>query len=269
MICCCNTQSILVIVGFQRKNFGGSIGNASFAALDGATGSVLWYYDLGITSAGSTALPYIPGRPLIDSSGNIYLPIFGLTAASGLGGKFSSSRLLKFDKTGALLWTYDPGDSTADCQQGASIGFANFQVAGACFDSSGNIVWGRFCSDTTNYNYAYKVDTSGSLVTTYSTHGTGFGGLADATLITGSNTGPVARIALDASDNVYWVAPNDRNRIVKVNSSGAFQSATGLGLGNYAGVAGTDQTAGIANSLVCDTTNSKLFIGIASSIVSA
>lgn len=252
MICCC-TGGQIIVVTFRRMTIGG--GSNTIVALDG-TGAVLWYYDTGLTSGGSE---YIAGRAIIDASGNVYVAIFGLTTAS-----HSSSRLLKLNKSGVLQWTYDPGDSTSGCGITAASN-PTFMISGCAFDSSGNIVFGRFCSSGTAFVYAVKVDTSGNHVADYSTHNMGFGGLADGAVILGGNAGPTTAIALDASDNVYWIEPFARGRLMKVNSSGTFQSSVLPTMS--AGTAGTDNTIGTGWALVCDKTNAKLFWSVASTIV--
>lgn len=260
--CCCGTAiaaNVLVAVGFQRIAIPDSgipgtatIGNEqTIAAFDGATGAVLWYYDLGFRFANR---PYVPGRILVDSSGNVYV-----TSIEALGGN-QVNILNKFNKSGVLQWQYDPGPSTA--------GGAN-RVNGICFDSAGNIIFGIHNSDAVNFNYALKISPAGALLFSYSTHGTGFpGGFADGALTTGTGiglTGAPGSIAVDASDNLYWVAPVNRTQLVSVTSTGAFRYV--YQPVNSVGVVGTSTTTLFLSDLMCDKTNSKLYIQRAASVL--
>lgn len=266
---CCGgptpTSKVMCVATFLRINIPGSgptpgtstDDNQTIAAFDGTSGTVLWYYDTGFTSSGNL---YIPGRAIIDSAGNVYVAINGIA-----GGSSISTKLLKLDKTGTLQWTYDPGASTLSSgytSTGAQLN-ATYLISGICFDSAGNIVFTRYCSDATNFIYAVKVDPTGALVQNYSTHNTGFGGFADgASLTGGSRLGPPGTLVADASDNLYWIDVNLRARIFSVDSSGNFRYQF-LPTTAY-GVATVNATTSLCFSLLCDTTNHKIYIGRAS-----
>ena len=220
---------------------------------------ILWYYDTGQTAAAGTN--YVAGRPLIDSSGNVYVPVVGRKT-----GTTSDHFLLKFNSAGVLQWTYDPGDT-------GNLGiteanYATNMVGGTCFDNSGNIIWGHDLSDTTNYYYATSVSPSGSLVTRYgATTANGFGGGAGTFYFNNSGAGgtcALSSIACDASNNLYWIAPVNFHQIAKVSSTGAFVSANTLV--DATGTGGTDGTTSTGTSLIADVANSKLFFGRASVI---
>lgn len=243
MICCCTGGAAqqLVVVCFDRQSFSGT--QKSVIALDG-TGTEVWHYDLGLDSASN---PFFGGRPSIDSSGNVYIPYMGVlttgftpTCASGM---------VKLDKTGALVWNYSVSGTITLSSTGFGSTVIFDMMNTSFFDSSGNIVFtiaGRRGSDGA---FAIKLNTSGSVVTTYTDSG------YPAITVAGING--TKSLAIDSSDNLLFITGDSARRtLIKTNSAGTYQSkfnptpsSAGTGHGLDAGISG----------LAIDAANGKVY----------
>jgi hypothetical protein len=147
------------IAGYTRGSLGGpSAGQDDYflAKYDGS-GALLWTRQAG-TSAGDRGL-----RVAVDAAGNAY--VAGVTNGS-LGGPSAGTNdyfLVKYDASGALLWTRQAGSPGTDVGHGVAVdGAGNAYIAGfteglpgggpyagsydaflAKYDASGAVLWTR------------------------------------------------------------------------------------------------------------------------------
>lgn len=239
LICCCtSTTQTLVVVGHQRTSISGT--NYTLSVYDGS-GAVQWRKDFGTTTAGN---PSLPGRPVIDSSGNIYVPYGGkdgniFNPELGVNQTAATYGMRKYDKAGTLQWDTSIakgryGIHNATCARMLSTG--NIAMSHGFMLSGGKLQL-----------FMTVLDTTGAIVTQF--------GYRDATW--GWSAGAIAAIGtamafpfdVDGSDNYFMCfdasASISFNGIIKLNSSGVYQTHN-------------ISLTGSVDSVVYDLTHSKL-----------
>lgn len=180
-------------------------------------GNIVWQRSVSFSSFTSSCFL------AVDSSGNVYCYVAGYNS-----GSTSFPVLVKYDQNGNLLWqrkVNTAGDSsgthkivigiTGDIY--ISTGMLDTKLVQiAKYNSSGTMIWNRLLSVASGLNQ-------------------------------------VRDMTIDASDNIYLIAQtgstgNHRSNVVKYNSSGAFQFANQVYLGN---TAPSQITVGSDGSIYC------------------
>jgi len=200
-----------------------STGNITTVAGNGTAG---YSGDGGPAASASLSNPY---GVAVDGSGNIYI------AAS------IDHRIRKVDAAGVITTVAGNGTQGYSGDGGAAASASLNQPTGAAVDASGNI----YIADQNN-NRIRKVDASTGNITTFAGNGSqtysGDGGPASSATLYYP-----ARMAVDASGNIY-IADKSNHRIRMVNAStGDISTIAGNGTAEYSGDGGPAASASLNN----------------------
>jgi len=205
----------LIVSSFFRTYISAEIGYATNVAHD-ENGYAIWWYDLGVNGAGFRRCP---GKALIDSKGNVYIPYTQITDPGGGGGAPGETQTgcVKLNSAGVVQWDVN-NFSLGYVQHAAHEDLWGIPV-GSCFDNSGNLLIGvpRGQSDDA---FAVSVAASdGSLLATYTINAGFPGSPGDWT-----GVGPVRSITMDGDNNIYFVDAKTYTVVFKVNNAGTYQT---------------------------------------------
>ncbi len=260
--CCgCKCTYQLIVSSFFRTFISTEIGYASVVAHD-ENGNAKWYYDLGVHGSGNRR---VPGKALIDSDGNVYIPYIVVTNTGGGGGAPGETQVgcVKLDSAGAVIWDVNNITTSGICYvlHAAHEDLWGIPI-GSCFDNTGDILIGT-PRDSTDDTYAVTISKDdGSVITAWNFNGGFPGAVTDWT-----GTGPVRSIAMDGDDNIYFVDAKEYTTVFKVQNNGAYLAhRTGHISFSHSGddPDGDFGTTGLSESLVqsidCDRSLNNLYL---------
>lgn len=200
-----------------------------------------------------------PSSTASDTAGSIFVTDTHIYVVA----RTSVKTVLKLDLLGNIVWQRSISFSsfTADCflavdsvdnvycyTAGRNSGSTNFPVL-LKYDQNGNLLWQRKVNTAGDSSGTHKIvigitgdiyistgmlDTKLAQIAKYNSSGTMIWNRA---LSVASGLNQVQDMVIDASDNIYLIAQtgstgNYRSNVVKYNSSGAFQFANQVYLGN-------------------------------------
>jgi hypothetical protein len=206
---------------------GGTGTNWFVGSINGSSGAANW-------SSNRNGMTYnYMHQPLIDSSGNIWIPYSGESQGKLTLGKFNSSGSFQSDYALSLYGTYwqirsSAIDSSNNKYVFACSGSSQFDTTLFKWDSSGTYQWSyevsqspasgaltMKCDSSGNVilhrnKYINKIDTDGSVVWSKQLSIT-------PTSVSAGNT-----LDVDSAGNIYFAFEyNNKNQIIKLNSSGS------------------------------------------------